>query len=99
MPKAPPELSGNLRNPCPGITETRVRELLKSVSGNLRNPHEAPWLAEFERELLGFPNLRHDDQADALSQLLTWHQKRSTVAITAPELIYLDDPFDEAGGW
>ncbi|MFZ1728386.1 MAG: hypothetical protein WBO29_04360, partial [Albidovulum sp.] len=34
-----PELSGNYRNPCPGFTETRVRELLKSVSGNLRNPH------------------------------------------------------------
>src|SRR5690606_23847940 len=35
-----PKLSGNYRNPCPGFTETRVRELLKSVSGNLRNPHE-----------------------------------------------------------
>lgn len=34
-----PKLSGNYRNPCPGFTETRVRELLKSVSGNLRNPH------------------------------------------------------------
>lgn len=33
-----PKLSGNYRNPCPGFTETRVRELLKSVSGNLRNP-------------------------------------------------------------
>ncbi|MEM7670429.1 MAG: phage terminase large subunit [Pseudomonadota bacterium] len=68
-------------------------------AGELMLPREAPWLAEFEREVLGFPNLRHDDQADAMSQLLTWHQKRKTVAITAPELIYLDDPFDETGYW
>ncbi|WP_416911712.1 hypothetical protein [Paracoccus sp. (in: a-proteobacteria)] len=32
-------LSGNYRNTCPGFTKTRVRELLKSLSGNLRNPH------------------------------------------------------------
>ncbi|WP_171188234.1 phage terminase large subunit [Ruegeria sp. HKCCC2117] len=35
-------------------------------------PKDAVWLGEFERELLGFPNLRHDDQVDALTQLLAW---------------------------
>ncbi|MDP5220406.1 phage terminase large subunit [Ruegeria sp. 2205SS24-7] len=41
-------------------------------AGELWLPEEALWLAEFERELLGFPNLKHDDQVDALTQLLGW---------------------------
>jgi predicted phage terminase large subunit-like protein len=41
-------------------------------AGELILPEDAPWLADFERELLGFPNARHDDQVDALSQLLRW---------------------------
>jgi len=40
-------------------------------------PKEAPWLADFEKELLGFPNAKHDDQVDALTQLLLWADKRS----------------------
>lgn len=40
--------------------------------GQLLLPEEAPWLAEFKKELLGFPNARHDDQADALTQLMSW---------------------------
>jgi len=30
-------------------------------------PVEAPWLADFENELLAFPSGRYDDQVDALS--------------------------------
>ncbi|WP_299076674.1 phage terminase large subunit [uncultured Ruegeria sp.] len=41
-------------------------------AGELWLPEVASWLAEFERELLGFPNLKHDDQVDALTQLLGW---------------------------
>ena len=40
--------------------------------GELLLPKQAPWLAEFKRELLGFPSLPKDDQVDALSQLLIW---------------------------
>ncbi|MBL8648948.1 MAG: phage terminase large subunit [Sphingopyxis sp.] len=40
--------------------------------GQLLLPEDAPWLAEFKKELLGFPNARHDDQADALTQLMSW---------------------------
>ena len=36
------------------------------------------WWADFERELLQFPNGRHDDQCDALSQLLTYEQQDRT---------------------
>ncbi len=37
--------------------------------GQLLLLEDAPWLGEFLTELLGFPNARHDDQADALRQL------------------------------
>jgi predicted phage terminase large subunit-like protein len=35
-------------------------------------PREAPWLADFEAELLAFPNGRYDDQVDALLLFLDW---------------------------
>ncbi len=39
-------------------------------------PREAPWLALFESELLGFPNVKHDDQVDTVSQYLGWVRER-----------------------
>jgi predicted phage terminase large subunit-like protein len=45
-------------------------------AGQLFLPQEAAWLAEFCSELLGFPNARHDDQVDALAQLMTWVRDR-----------------------
>ena len=44
-------------------------------------PKDAPWLAEFVSELLGFPNAKHDDQVDSLSQYLLWVQERPPRAI------------------
>jgi hypothetical protein len=37
----------------------------------------ASWLDAFQREILQFPNGRHDDQIDSLSQYLSWIKKRS----------------------
>jgi predicted phage terminase large subunit-like protein len=34
----------------------------------------APWLDELRTEMLAFPYGRHDDQVDALSQLMTWNE-------------------------
>jgi predicted phage terminase large subunit-like protein len=41
-------------------------------AGTIQFPQEAPWLAEFERELLGFPYGKNDDQVDALLLALEW---------------------------
>ena len=41
-------------------------------------PKDAPWLADFEAELLGFPGARHDDQVDSLSQYFGWVRERPT---------------------
>ncbi|NNL18620.1 MAG: phage terminase large subunit [Boseongicola sp.] len=40
--------------------------------GRIAIPSEAPWLAEFQREIALFPNGKHDDQVDSLSQFLKW---------------------------
>ena len=47
-------------------------------SGLMWLPKDAPWLAEFEAELLGFPGARHDDQVDSLSQYFGWVRERPT---------------------
>jgi predicted phage terminase large subunit-like protein len=39
-------------------------------------PKDAPWLDELRSEVLAFPYGRHDDQVDALSQLMTWAEER-----------------------
>lgn len=45
-------------------------------AGRLYLPEEAPWLADFEHEVVTFPNGRHDDQVDALSQFINWSRNR-----------------------
>jgi predicted phage terminase large subunit-like protein len=60
-----------------GDKKTRMfGECSRIEAGELILPENASWLADFERELLGFPNTRHDDQVDALSQLLNWLARR-----------------------
>jgi len=44
----------------------------KIEAGQVVLPQEAPWLADFLLEILAFPNSRHDDQIDSLSQFLCW---------------------------
>lgn len=41
-------------------------------AGRISIPVEAPWLADFRHELTLFPNSKHDDQVDSLSQFLGW---------------------------
>jgi predicted phage terminase large subunit-like protein len=50
--------------------------------GRVHLPANAPWLDDFRAELLAFPNGIHDDQVDALSQLINWAQTRSTLMIS-----------------
>jgi predicted phage terminase large subunit-like protein len=40
--------------------------------GLVHLPADAPWLEEYLRELTGFPNVRHDDQVDATTQVMAW---------------------------
>lgn len=74
-------------------------------AGQLLLPAEAPWLLTFKQELLAFPSGRHDDQVDALSQLMNWMVRRPEPAPVAcgPIIFWTDkygqtwqsgDPFD-----
>jgi predicted phage terminase large subunit-like protein len=42
--------------------------------GSVFFPDRAPWLEDFENELLAFPG-RHDDQVDALIQGIAWQRE------------------------
>lgn len=53
-------------------------------------PQTAPWLADFVAEVIGFPGGRHDDQADALAQMLA-HPPADIPHNAAPEIY---DPAD-----
>jgi predicted phage terminase large subunit-like protein len=41
-------------------------------AGKVLLKKDASWLDELRTELMAFPRGRHDDQVDALSQLMTW---------------------------
>jgi predicted phage terminase large subunit-like protein len=44
----------------------------KFASGQVFLPNDATWLADLEAELFAFPNGRHDDQVDSISQALAY---------------------------
>jgi predicted phage terminase large subunit-like protein len=53
--------------------DKKIRMAIQSVkfeNGQVFFPKEATWLAELEAELFAFPNGRHDDQVDSISQAL-----------------------------
>jgi predicted phage terminase large subunit-like protein len=52
-----------------------VAQSAKIEAGHVHLPKDAPWLHDFLNELLGFPNARHDDQVDSVSQFLCWIQQ------------------------
>lgn len=53
-------------------------------AGQLLLPDEAPWLASFKSELLGFPGARYDDQVDAVAQLLHRVRRKQMSITSAP---------------
>ncbi|MEX0955356.1 MAG: phage terminase large subunit [Rhizobiaceae bacterium] len=60
-------------------------------AGDVLLPNKAPWLEDFRAEMLAFPNGRHDDQVDALSQLLLWLSRDEDGEITyiaGPKIIF-----------
>jgi predicted phage terminase large subunit-like protein len=59
-------------------------------AGEVLLPRGASWLAQFITEIIGFPNAGHDDQADALAQMLG-HSPREELGIAGP--ILHDTPY------
>jgi len=69
-------------------------------SGRVLLPDDAPWLADLQHELAQFPNGRHDDQVDSLSQFLFWARERANVQaggiVLGPKLMSLGGPSGNA---
>lgn len=45
-------------------------------AGMVYLPSRANWLADYEKEIIAFPNGKHDDQVDATSQYLKWAKQK-----------------------
>jgi predicted phage terminase large subunit-like protein len=68
----------NLRWTTPkGDKATRMLgESTAIEGGRVLIPRQAHWLADFRHEVVHFPNGKHDDQVDSLSQFLYWARMR-----------------------
>lgn len=66
-------------------------------NGMVYHPADAPWLADFEHELLSFPNGAHDDQVDVLAYAVIEARDKPSVQTPDPERPSLlerrSDPF------
>ncbi len=60
------------RKPEASKVDRMVAQSAKIEAGHVHLPKEADWLDTFLHELLAFPNGRHDDQVDSVSQFLKW---------------------------
>ena len=58
-----------------------VTQSAKIEAGHVLLPKTAPWLGDFLHEMLSFPNGRHDDQVDSVSQFLRWWQQQNQFKI------------------
>jgi predicted phage terminase large subunit-like protein len=63
-------------------------------AGQVILPDDAAWLADLLHELLGFPNARHDDQVDSVSQFLNWAESRPPPVKCPMPISILKDPED-----
>jgi len=79
------QLKANGGAPCPVIAievGTSTKEFrFDKVSpmfeaGMIYLPARAIWLADYEKELIAFPNGKNDDQVDMTSQYLDWSRKK-----------------------
>lgn len=62
--------------------ETRARTAAGSIeAGRIILPEQAHWLSEFESEVMMFPNGKHDDRVDCLSQFINYMRTQGSVDI------------------
>jgi predicted phage terminase large subunit-like protein len=84
------------RKPDGSKVERMVAQSAKIEAGHVLLPAEAPWRNELLLELLAFPNGKHDDQVDSVSQFLGWAALRLwDHSIPAPIQVGRGPRFDE----
>ena len=61
--------------------ETRARaQSAQMEAGLVWLPEAAPWLLDYEQELMLFPNATHDDRVDSTTQFLKWIRSKTKSA-------------------
>lgn len=58
--------------PCASKQLRLVAETGTMAAGDFLLPQAAPWLMRYRSQLLGFPKVDHDEEADITSQVLAW---------------------------
>jgi len=66
----------SISQPKTAKQERFTTQIERLKHGKFLVPQDAPWLDDFRRELVSFPNGKHDDQVDALTQFLDWLGQR-----------------------
>ena len=85
------ELTGIIPIQPLGGKESRANAVAAMIrSGNVYLPHPAfaPWVLDFIEECAAFPNGRHDDWVDAMTQALNQLNK-------SPRVLVSDEPADD----
>ncbi len=64
-------------------------------------PKAAPWLSGLKAELLGFPNVRYDDQVDSVTQALSWisQRRQKQIPFVVPIIISTEPSWALWGIW
>jgi predicted phage terminase large subunit-like protein len=99
------DLRSENKSPIPinpeGDKVTRLAAVsVQFESGAIWFPKGAPWLSALKAELLGFPNVRYDDQVDSVSQALSWSKQHrqnqipfvTPIIISTPRTCFGDIP-------
>jgi predicted phage terminase large subunit-like protein len=74
-----------------GDKPTRVAKISAQFeAGAVFFPTKAPWLSSLMAELLGFPNVKHDDQVDSISQALSWikRHRQNQIPFVTPIVVF-----------
>jgi predicted phage terminase large subunit-like protein len=90
-----PKLSVIGRHPKDNKETRMSRHQGRFEAGRIVLPSEAPWLADFETEILAFPNGRYDDQVDAVLLFLDWfsdNEQYITPVLCWPIVITRSEP-------
>ena len=67
--------------------ECRVNDILSTFeAGRLLIAKNQSWLQELEIELLSFPNCKHDDQVDSISQFINWYNSNQWQTLSFPKI-------------
>ena len=89
------DLRSENRAPIPinpeGDKVTRLAAVsVQFESGAIWFPKGAPWLSSLKAELLGFPNVKHDDQVDSISQALSWikRHRQNQIPFVTPIVVF-----------